>query len=102
MSMAIAGLRSHRRVAAVTGGTGGISGGISLALTNSEFDMVASDRMMDQGIAASVARKAAPGTRLSLLKAIRLIGKHESGSLICSGLTAVSIEGDQNGWPYGP
>jgi 3-oxoacyl-[acyl-carrier protein] reductase len=56
---------AERRVAAVTGGMGGIGGGIVVALTMCAFDVVVCDRTIDQAIAADLVSRAAPGARLS-------------------------------------
>ena len=54
-----------RRVAAETGGMGGSGGGIVVALTRREFDVVVCDQTIDQVIAENLATRAAPGARLS-------------------------------------
>ena len=64
-------LRLGRRVAAVTGGMGGIGGGIVVALTKREFDVVACDRTIDQGNAEYLVARAAPGARMCLARCIR-------------------------------
>lgn len=53
-----------RRVAAVTGGLGGIGAGIVVALTRRDFDVVVCDRMIDPAAAKRLAGRAASGTRL--------------------------------------
>jgi 3-oxoacyl-[acyl-carrier protein] reductase len=57
--------RLGRRVAAVTGGMGGIGGGIVVALTKREFDVVVCDRTTDQGIVENLVTRAAPGAQLA-------------------------------------
>ena len=57
--------RLVRRVAAVTGGMGGIGAGIVVALTRREFDVVVCDRTIDKVIAENLVARAAPGARLS-------------------------------------
>ncbi len=56
-----------RRVAAVTGGLGGIGAGIAVALTQREFDVVVCDRAIDPQAAADLAARAAPGARVAFV-----------------------------------
>ena len=53
-----------RRVAAVTGGLGGIGAGIVAALTRRAFDVVVCDRAIDPAAADALANEAAAGARL--------------------------------------
>jgi 3-oxoacyl-[acyl-carrier protein] reductase len=53
------------RVAAVTGGMGGIGGGIVVALTRRGFDVVVCDQTIDEVMAESLKVRAAPGAQLS-------------------------------------
>lgn len=53
------------RVAAVTGGMGGIGQGITVALTQRGFDVVVCDRAIDPDAAETLRARAAPGTRLA-------------------------------------
>jgi 3-oxoacyl-[acyl-carrier protein] reductase len=57
--------RLARRVAAVTGGMGGIGGGIVVALTRRGFDVVVCDLTIDEVIAENLKVRAAPGAQLS-------------------------------------
>ncbi len=59
---------STHKVAAVTGGMGGIGQGIVVALTQRDFDVVVCDRTIDPAIAESMTTNAAPGARLSFVK----------------------------------
>ncbi len=56
-----------RRVAAVTGGLGGIGEGIVVALTRRGFDVVVCDRKIDPTAAESLEDRAASGARLSFV-----------------------------------
>jgi 3-oxoacyl-[acyl-carrier protein] reductase len=58
---------STHKVAAVTGGLGGIGGGIVVALTRRGFDVVVCDRSIDPAAAESLEARAAPDTRLSFV-----------------------------------
>ena len=53
-----------RRVAAVTGGLGGIGAGIVAALTRRAFDVVVCDRTIDPAAADALANEVAAGARL--------------------------------------
>ena len=55
------------RVAAVTGGMGGIGQGITLALTLRGFDVVVCDRAIDPHAAEALRARAAPATRLAFV-----------------------------------
>jgi 3-oxoacyl-[acyl-carrier protein] reductase len=55
------------RVAAVTGGLGGIGAGVTIALTQRGFDVVVCDRAIDPIAAEKLAAQAAPGTRLAFV-----------------------------------
>ncbi len=57
-----------RRVALVTGGAGGIGGGIVLALTQRSFDVVVSDRAIDPTAADDLKSRAAAETRLAFVE----------------------------------
>ena len=62
---------STLKVAAVTGGMGGISQGIVIALTQPDFDVVAGDRTIDPAIAERMTTNttnAALGARLSFIR----------------------------------
>ena len=59
---------STHKVAAVTGGMGGIGQCIVVALTRRDFDVVVCDRTIDPAIAESMTTNAAPGARLSFVK----------------------------------
>jgi hypothetical protein len=59
---------STRKVAAVTGGMGGIGQGIVIALTQRDFDVVVCDRKIDPAIAKSMTANVTPGARLSFIK----------------------------------
>jgi 3-oxoacyl-[acyl-carrier protein] reductase len=63
----MAGPISAHPVAAVTGGLGGIGGGIVVALTQRGFDVVVCDRSIDPAAAESLEARAAPDTRLSFV-----------------------------------
>jgi 3-oxoacyl-[acyl-carrier protein] reductase len=56
-----------RRVALVTGGTGGIGGGVVTALTQRGFDLVVSDRAMDPAAADTLKARAAADARLAFV-----------------------------------
>ena len=56
-----------RRVAAVTGGLGGIGAGIVAALTRRAFDVVVCDRTIDPVAANALAGEVADGARLSFV-----------------------------------
>jgi NAD(P)-dependent dehydrogenase (short-subunit alcohol dehydrogenase family) len=58
---------SARPVAAVTGGLGGIGGGIVVALTQRGFDVVVCDRSIDPAAAENLEARAARDTRLSFV-----------------------------------
>ena len=63
---------STLKVAAVTGGMGGISQGIVIALTQPDFDVAAGDRTIDPAIAermtTNATTNAALGARLSFIR----------------------------------
>ena len=59
---------STHKVAAVTGGMGGIGQGIVIPLTQRDFDVVVCDRTIDPAIADHMTTKAAPGARLSFVR----------------------------------
>jgi 3-oxoacyl-[acyl-carrier protein] reductase len=59
---------STHKVAAVTGGMGGIGQGIMIALTQRDFDVVVCDRTIDPAIANSTTANVAPGARISFVK----------------------------------
>src|SRR5260370_38466411 len=67
LCMTVAGTISVRPVAAVTGGLGGIGGGIVVALTRRGFDVVVCDRSIDPAAAESLEARAAPDARLSFV-----------------------------------
>ena len=56
-----------RRVALVTGGTGGIGSGVVRALTARGFDVVVSDRQIDRATADGLRADAAAGARLAFV-----------------------------------
>ena len=56
-----------RRIALVTGGAGGIGGGIVAALTRRGFDVVVSDRTFGPGREADLREKADPAARIAFL-----------------------------------
>jgi 3-oxoacyl-[acyl-carrier protein] reductase len=56
-----------RRVAAVTGGLGGIGAGIVVALTRRGFDVVVCDRSIDPGAAETLTNEAAPDATLAFV-----------------------------------
>ncbi len=56
-----------RRVAAVTGGLGGIGAGIVVALTRRGFDVVVCDRIIDLAKTAGLAARIEPGARLAFV-----------------------------------
>ena len=60
-------LASKPKVAAVTGGMGGIGQGIVSALTQRDFDVVVCDRTIDPAIAERMTTNAALGARLSFI-----------------------------------
>jgi 3-oxoacyl-[acyl-carrier protein] reductase len=59
---------STHKVAAVTGGMGGIGQGIVIPQTQRDFDVVVCDRTIDPAIADRMTAKAAPGARLSFVR----------------------------------
>jgi 3-oxoacyl-[acyl-carrier protein] reductase len=59
---------STHKVAAVTGGMGGIGQGIVMALTQRDFDVVVCDRTIDPAIAERMTTNAAPGARLFFVR----------------------------------
>jgi len=58
---------STHKVAAVTGGMGGIGQGTVIALTQRDFDVVVCDRTIEPAIAKNMTTTAAPGARLSFI-----------------------------------
>jgi NAD(P)-dependent dehydrogenase (short-subunit alcohol dehydrogenase family) len=59
---------STPKVAAVTGGMGGIGPGIVIALTQRDFDVVGGDQTIDPAIAERMTTNAAPRARLSFIR----------------------------------
>ncbi len=59
--------RPARRVAAVTGGLGGIGSGIAVALARRQFDVVVCDRAIDPATAAELAAQVPSGARMSFV-----------------------------------
>src|SRR5258708_32219545 len=68
---------SARPVAAVTGGLGGIGGGIVVALTQRGFDVVVCDRSIDPAAGEILQGRAARDTRLSFVRGcVATLGEH--------------------------
>lgn len=63
----MADVREAGKVAVVTGGLGGIGGGIVVSLTQRGFDVVVCDRAEDRGVAENLAARAASGARLAFV-----------------------------------
>ena len=59
---------ASRRVALVTGGTGGIGSGVALALTEHGFDVVVSDLKIAGEAVEAMKTRAAPGTQLAFVQ----------------------------------
>ncbi|MEX3899293.1 3-ketoacyl-ACP reductase [Paraburkholderia sp. BR10954] len=59
---------SHPRVALVTGGMGGIGGGITIALANRGFDIVVADRLIDEARVSALRSEVPATARLAFVK----------------------------------
>jgi NAD(P)-dependent dehydrogenase (short-subunit alcohol dehydrogenase family) len=89
--------RLARRVAAVTGGMGGIGGGIVVALTRRQFDVVVCDRTIDEVSAENLTAQAAPapGAQLSFANEDvgRAVATLAAGDLPFTTGVAVQVDG---------
>jgi NAD(P)-dependent dehydrogenase (short-subunit alcohol dehydrogenase family) len=87
--------RLARRVAAVTGGMGGIGGGIVVALTSRGFDVVVCDRTIDEVIAENLKALAASGAQLSFANedVERAVATLAPGDLPFTTGVAVQVDG---------